>query len=86
MNDYKIGKFDAKPFVEPREIEYKKVDVNDFRDCHYKVNEVDIKPDSSGFVTKDIFDKIDRNNIKLDGNMVLFGLSNWSHMEYFNLR
>lgn len=59
MNDYKIGKFDAKPFVEPREIEYKKVDVNDFRDCHYKVNEVDIKPDSSGFVTKDIFDKID---------------------------
>lgn len=59
MNDYKIGKFDAKPLVEPREIEYKKVDVNDFRDCHYKVNEVDIKPDSSGFVTKDIFDKID---------------------------
>lgn len=66
MNDYKIGKFDAKPFVEARQIEYKRVDVDDFRDCHYSVKEVEIIPDSGGFVTKDLFDKIDISTSSTD--------------------
>lgn len=57
--DYNIKSFDAKSFVEAKEVEYKKVDVEDFIHCNYNVETIDIKTDSKGFVTFDLLDKID---------------------------
>ncbi len=66
MGDFNIHQFDAKPFLDPREIEYKKVDIQDFIDCKYVVNEINIIPDLKGFVTVDLFNKIEIKNSSTD--------------------
>ena len=59
MDKYKIIEIDGKAYTEPKEIEYKEVDADQFISCGYNVKQSEIITDNKGFVTDDLVTKID---------------------------
>ncbi|MBK8347150.1 MAG: hypothetical protein IPL08_05820 [Saprospiraceae bacterium] len=58
MDKYKIKQLDGKAYVDPRDIEYKLVDVEQFTSCGYDVYQTPVVQNDKGYITDDLLSKI----------------------------